>query len=62
MNAAIARMTARQKKVARHSLDAFAVLMVALGIWLASGAYEVKPVITHTNNAPVIMEDAGVRI
>jgi hypothetical protein len=55
-------MTARQKKVARHSLDAFAVLMVALGIWLASGAYEVKPVITHTNNAPVIMEDAGVRI
>jgi hypothetical protein len=50
----IATMTKRQKKVARHTLDVVTVALVALGIWLASGIHEVKPVPTHS---PVTISD-----
>lgn len=54
MTARIATMTARQKKIVRHSLDLFAVLMVILGVWLASGIHTVTPKETHTEHSTSI--------
>jgi hypothetical protein len=48
MTARIATMTTRQKRIVRHSLDLFAILMVILGLWLASGIHTVTPKQTHT--------------
>ena len=51
-------MTARQKKVARHTLDVLTVLLILLGLWLASGIKETHVVHTHSNTAPVVVVEA----
>lgn len=48
MTARIARMTDRQKKVARHSIDVLTVALLILGVWLASGVHTMTPKETHT--------------
>ncbi|WP_020142288.1 hypothetical protein [Terracoccus sp. 273MFTsu3.1] len=55
--AQISRMTPRQKRVVRHSLDVFVVAMLGLGIWLASGVHEVRPVPAHSTTV-----DSGVHV
>lgn len=54
MTAYIARMSTRQKKIARHTLDVVTIALILLGLWLASGVHTMTPHQTHTSVSDTI--------